>query len=147
MLYVVFSFVFIKYVNDRFLLNLVDRSTLRSHLPPSRLFLLSHPARVTRSLQEVVPSFAVAKVYQIPNTNQIFPRKTSENIPRSCTHFPLNKTLTTMEKFLRQQCNIPPLPLGISLKSVPKSSASLRFYLHPHPQRHPKTQPCPRADA
>ena len=28
MLYVVFSFVFIKYVNDRFLLNLVDRSTL-----------------------------------------------------------------------------------------------------------------------
>ena len=28
MLYVVFSFVFIKYVNDRFLLNLVDHSTL-----------------------------------------------------------------------------------------------------------------------
>ena len=28
MLYVVFSFVFIKYVNDRFLLNLMDRSTL-----------------------------------------------------------------------------------------------------------------------
>ena len=28
MLYVVFSFVFIKYVNDRFSLNLVDRSTL-----------------------------------------------------------------------------------------------------------------------
>ena len=99
MLYVVFSFVFIKYVNDRFLLNLVDHSTLRSHSPPPRLFLLSHPARVTHSLQEVVPSFAVAKVYQIPNTNQIFPRKTSENMLQSCTHFPLNKTLTTMEKF------------------------------------------------
>ena len=109
MLYVVFSFVFIKYVNDRFLLNLVDRSTLRSHLPPSRLFLLSHPAWVTRSLQEVVPSFAVAKVYQIPNTNQILTRKTSENIPQSCTHFPLNKTLTTTEKNFAPTYPTPPL--------------------------------------
>ena len=107
MLYVVFSFVFIKYVNDRLLLNLVDRSTLRSHSPPPRLFLLSHPARVTRSLQEVVPSFAVAKVYQIPNTNQIFPRKTSENMLQSYTHFPLNKTLTTMEKILLRPTNTP----------------------------------------
>ena len=134
MLYVVFSFVFIKYVNDRFLLNLVDRSTLRSHSLPSRLFLLSHPARVTRSLQEVVPSFAVAKVYQIPNTNQIFPRKTSENMLQSCTHFPLNKTLTTTEKILRRQRNIPPLPLGIVLKSVPKSSVSLRLRPRPTPK-------------
>ena len=147
MLYVVFSFVFIKYVNDRFLLNLVDRSTLRSHLPPSRLFLLSHPARVTRSLQEVVPSFAVAKVYQIPNTNQIFPRKTSENMLQSCTHFPLNKTLTTMEKILRRQCNIPPLPLGITPKSVPKSSMSSRCHPRPHPKGAPRPSPkgTPRA--
>ena len=90
MLYVVFSFVFIKYVNDRFLLNLVDRSTLRSHLPPSRLFLLSHPAWVTRSLQEVVPSFAVAKVYQIPNTNQITPQNISSIPVPSYLHLPLN---------------------------------------------------------
>ena len=143
MLYVVFSFVFIKYVNDRFLLNLVDRSTLRSHLPPSRLFLLSRPAWVTRSLQEVVPSFAVAKVYQIPNTNQIFPRKTSKNILQSCTHFPLNKTLTTTEKILRRQCNIPPLPLGITLKSVPKSSMSSRFHPRPHPKGAPRPRPAP----
>ena len=140
MLYVVFSFVFIKYVNDRLLLNLVDHSTLRSHSPPPRLFLLSHPARVTHSLQEVVPSFAVAKVYQIPNTNQIFPRKTSENMLQSCTHFPLNKTLTKTEKILRRQCNILPLPLGITPKSVPKSSVSLRLRPRPHPQRHPKTK-------
>ena len=133
MLYVVFSFVFIKYVNDRFLLNLVDHSTLRSHSPPSRLFLLSHPARVTHSLQEVVPSFAVAKVYQIPNTNQILTRKSLKSPPQSCTHFPLNKTLTTTEKILRRQCNIPPLSLGIPLKSVPKSSVSLRFRPRPYP--------------
>ena len=107
MLYVVFSFVFIKYVNDRFLLNLVDRSTLRSHLPLPRLFLLSHPAQVTHSLQEIVSSFAVAKVYQIPNTNQILTRKTSENILQSCTHFPLNKTLTTTEKILLRPTNTP----------------------------------------
>ena len=142
MLYVVFSFVFIKYVNDRFLLNLVDRSTLRSHLPPSRLFLLSHPAWVTRSLQEVVPSFAVAKVYQIPNTNQIFPRKTSENILQSYTHFPLNKTLTTTEKILHRRCNIPPLPLGIPLKFVPKSSMSPRF--HPRPTPKARQDPPPK---
>lgn len=131
MLYVVFSFVFIKYVNDRFLLNLVDRSTLGLIHRPRGPSCSATLARVTRSLQEVVPSFAVAKVYQIPNTNQIFPRKTSENMLQSCTHFPLNKTLTTMEKILRRKCNIPPLPLGITLKSVPKSSVSLR--LHPRP--------------
>jgi len=141
MLYVVFSFVFIKYVNDRLLLNLVDRSTLRSHSPPPRLFLLSHPARVTRSLQEVVPSFAVAKVYQIPNTNQIFPRKTSENMLQSYTHFPLNKTLTTMEKILRQQRNIP--------SSLPRDHTQVRPKIiriapsppPPPPLRYPKTQP------
>ena len=126
-----------------FLLNLVDRSTLRSHLPPSRLFLLSHPAWVTRSLQEVVPSFAVAKVYQIPNTNQIFPRKTSENILQSCTHFPLNKTLTTTEKILHRQCNISPLSLGIAPKSVPKSSVSLRFHPCPTPKA-PQDQGLPQ---
>ena len=133
MLYVVFSFVFIKYVNDRLLLNLVDRSTLGLNLPPPRLFLLNHPAWVTRSLQEVVPSFAVAKVYQIPNTNQILTRKSPKHPPQSCTHFPLNKTLTTTEKILRRQCNIPPLSLGIPLKSVPKSSVSLRFRPRPYP--------------
>ena len=115
----------------------------RSHSPPPRLFLLSHPAWVTRSLQEVVPSFAVAKVYQIPNTNQIFPRKTSENMPQSCTHFPLNKTLTTTEKILRRRCNIPPLPLGILLKSVPKSSVSLRFRPCPTPKA-PQDQGLPQ---
>ena len=143
MLYVVFSFVFIKYVNDRFLLNLVDHSTLRSHSPPPRLFLLSHPARVTRSLQEVVPSFAVAKVYQIPNTNQILTRKSLRSPPQSCTHFPLNKTLTTMEKILRRRCTIPPLPLGIPPKFIPKSSVSSRFHPHPHPKGTPRPSPAP----
>ena len=92
-------------------------------------------------LQEVVPSFAVAKVYQIPNTNQILTRKTSQNIHLSCTHFPLNKTLTTTEKILCRRCNIPPLPLGIALKFVPKSSVSLRFHLHPHPKGTPRPTP------
>ena len=117
MLYVVFSFVFIKYVNDRFLLNLVDHSTLRSHSPPPRLFLLSHPAWVTRSLQEVVPSFAVAKVYQIPNTNQIFPRKTSENIHLSCMHPPDSKQLTWMEKIF---ISYPAYPTFASPKPSPR---------------------------
>jgi len=139
MLYVVFSFVFIKYVNDRFFFaNLVDRSTLGLIYRPRGSSCLATLARVTRSLQEVVPSFAVAKVYQIPNTNQILTRKTSQNIPQSCTHFPLNKTLTTMEKILCRRCNIPPLSLGIPLKSVPKSSVSLRFHLHPHPKGAPR---------
>ena len=111
---------------------------------------------MTHSLQEVVPSFAVAKVYQIPNTNQIFPRKTSENMLQSCTHFPLNKTLTTTEKILHRQCNISPLSLGIAPKSVPKSSVSLRLHPRPTPkapqdppQRHPETQPkgCPKSEA
>ena len=143
MLYVVFSFVFIKYVNDRFLLNLVDRSTLGLIHRPRGSVLLSHPARVTRLLQEIVSSFAVAKVYQIPNTNQILTRKTSENILQSCTHFPLNKTLTTTEKILHRRCNIPPLPLGILLKSVPKSSVSLRFRPRPHPKGTPRPSPAP----
>ena len=73
MLYVVFSFVFIKYVNDRFLLNLVDRSTLGLIYRSRGSSCSATLAWVTHSLQEVVPSFAVAKVYQIPNTNQIFP--------------------------------------------------------------------------
>ena len=107
MLYVVFSFVFIKYVNDRFFAQPRESLHPKVSFPISRLFLLSHPAWVTRSLQEVVPSFAVAKVYQIPNTNQIFPRKTSENTLQSCTHFPLNKTLTTMEKILLRPTNTP----------------------------------------
>ena len=98
---------------------------------------------MTCSLQEVVPSFAVAKVYQIPNTNQILTRKTSENILQSCTHFPLNKTLTTTEKILHRRCNIPPLPLGILLKSVPKSSVSLRFRPRPHPKGTPRPSPAP----
>ena len=147
MLYVVFSFVFIKYVNDRFLLNLVDRSTLGLIHRLRGSSCSATLAWVTRSLQEVVPSFAVAKVYQIPNTNQILTRKTSENTLQSCTHFPLNKTLTTTEKILRRQCNIPSISLGIPLKSIPKSSMSPRFHPHPHPQRHPKTHPkgTPRA--
>ena len=141
MLYVVFSFVFIKYVNDRLLLNLVDRSTLRSHSLPPRSVLLSHPARVTRSLQEVVPSFAVAKVYQIPNTNQIFPRKTSENMLQSCTHFPLNKTLTTTEKNLCRRCNIPPHPPRDHPQVRPKIIRVTPFPSPPPPQRLPKTHP------
>ena len=103
---------------------------------------------MTHSLQEVVPSFAVAKVYQIPNTNQILTRKSLKLPPQSCTHFPLNKTLTTMEKILCRRCNIPPLSLGITLKSTPKSSVSLRFHPRP-PLRRPKTQPqrSPKSEA
>ena len=97
---------------------------------------------MTRSLQEVVPSFAVAKVYQIPNTNQIFPRKTSENMLQSCTHFPLNKTLTTMEKILRQQCNTPLSPSGSHPSPFPKPSMSLR--LHPRPTPKAPPDPAPR---
>ena len=96
---------------------------------------------MTRSLQEVVPSFAVAKVYQIPNTNQILTRKSPKSPPQSCTHFPLNKTLTTMEKILRRRCNIPPLPLGIALKSVPKSSMSSHFIPRPYPKGAPRPSP------
>ena len=119
MLYVVFSFVFIKYVNDRFLLNLVDRSTLRSHSLPPRLFLLRHPARVTRSLQEVVPSFAVAKVYQIPNTNQILPRKTSENPPRVAFINPIANNLQGWKKFF---ISYPAYPIFTSPKPSPKAT-------------------------
>jgi len=143
MLYVVFSFVFIKYVNDRFFAQPRESLHPKVSFPISRLFLLSHPARVTRSLQEVVPSFAVAKVYQIPNTNQILTRKSLRSPPQSCTHFPLNKTLTTMEKILRRRCNIPPLPLGITPKFIPKSSVSSRFHPHPHPKGTPRPSPAP----
>ena len=140
MLYVVFSFVFIKYVNDRFLLNLVDRSTLGLIHRPRGSVLLSHPARVTRLLQEIVSSFAVAKVYQIPNTNQISTRKSPQNIPQSCTHFPINKTLTTMEKILRQQCNVP--------SSLPRDSPQFRpkiIRITPFPSSpQPKGAPRPR---
>lgn len=109
MLYVVFSFVFIKYVNDRFSLNLVDRSILGLIHRPRGLSCSATLAWVTHSLQEVVPSFAVAKVYQIPNTNQIFPRKSPKQPPQSCTHFPLNKTLTATRKNFAPKDSIRPL--------------------------------------
>ena len=159
MLYVVFSFVFIKYVNDRFFAQPRGSLHPRSHSLPPRLFLLSHPAWVTRSLQEVVPSFAVAKVYQIPNTNQILTRKSPKNIPQSCTHFPLNKTLTTTEKILLRRCNIHPLSLGIApspSQNHPRRSVSVpapapKATPSPHPKGTPRarqkgaTSPAPKA--
>gem|GEM_PF-2156776 len=73
---------------------------------------------------------------------------------QSCTHFPLNKTLTTMEKILRRQCNIPPLPLGITPKSVPKTIHVAPSPSPPHPKGTPRpslkgttSPPRPKADA
>ena len=45
-----------------------------------------------------------------------------------------------MEKILRQQCNIPPLSLGITPKSVPKTIHVAPSPSPPSPQRRPKTQ-------
>ena len=141
MLYVVFSFVFIKYVNDRFFAQPRGSLHPKVSFTNPRSVLLSHPARVTRSLQEVVSSFAVAKVYQIPNTNQIFPRKTSENTPQSCTHFPLNKTLTTMEKILRRRTQYPHSTHRDHPQVCPKIIRVTPFPSPLQPQRPPKTQP------
>ena len=100
---------------------------LKVSFPISRLFLLSHPARVTRSLQEVVPSFAVAKVYQIPNTNQILTRKSLKSPPQSCMHPPDSKQLTWMEKIFIRLCNSRTRTLGSIPRSIPKSSLRLSF--------------------
>ena len=140
MLYVVFSFVFIKYVNDRFFAQPRGSLHPKVSFTNPRSVLLSHPARVTRSLQEVVSSFAVAKVYQIPNTNQIFPRKTSENTPQSCTHFPLNKTLTTMEKIFIRLCNIPSSPPRDPPQVRPKIIPTAQFSSLYPPLRLPKSK-------
>ena len=55
-------------------------------------------ARVSFVVEVVCFSFAVAKIEQILNTNQIFPRKSRENTLTSCIHFPINKILTWGEK-------------------------------------------------
>ena len=44
-------------------------------------------------------SFAVAKIEQKLNTNQILPRNIFKNAPLSCIHFPINKRVTRREKF------------------------------------------------
>jgi len=44
-------------------------------------------------------SFAVAKIEQKLNTNQIFAQNISQHLPLSCIHFPLSKQLTWGENF------------------------------------------------
>ena len=46
-------------------------------------------------------SFAVAKIEQKLNTNQILPRNIFKNTPLSCIHFPINKRVTREEKIFR----------------------------------------------
>jgi len=46
-------------------------------------------------------SFAVAKIEQKLNTNQIFTQNISQYRPLSCIHFPVSKQLTWGEKFFR----------------------------------------------
>ena len=46
-------------------------------------------------------SFAVAKIEQKLNTNQISPRNISKNTTLSCIHFPVNKRVTRDEKNFR----------------------------------------------
>ena len=55
-------------------------------------------------------SFAVAKIEQILNTNQIFPRKSRENTLTSCIHFPINKELTWGEKIFTLMKKMSPFP-------------------------------------
>ena len=63
------------------------------------LFLPQLPSLGSACFREAVRfSFAVAKIEQKLNTNQIFPRKSWENAPTSCIHFPINKILTGGEK-------------------------------------------------
>ena len=56
-------------------------------------------------------SFAVAKIEQILNTNQIFPRKSCRRRTESCIHFPLNKTLTWGEKNFTLMKKMSPFPI------------------------------------
>ena len=46
-------------------------------------------------------SFAVAKIEQKLNTNQIFTQNISQYRPLSCTHFPVIKRVTGGKKFFR----------------------------------------------
>ena len=98
MLYVVFSFVFIKYVNDRFWLSKEDHS--------SYLRLISLPRSLSSSqlgALAVAPwglsSFAVAKVRRKSNTNQISRRKSRSEWALSAIHYPLEQRITEAKSF------------------------------------------------
>ena len=62
---------------------------------------LSYPRSGQLSFEAVRFSFAVAKIEQKLNTNQILPQNISQHRPLSCIHFPLSKQLTRGEKFFR----------------------------------------------
>ena len=53
------------------------------------------------SFEAVRFSFAVAKIEQKLNTNQILPRNIFKNTTLSCIHFPINKRVTRREKIFR----------------------------------------------
>ena len=62
------------------------------------LSILSYPRSGQRFFEAVRFSFAVAKIEQKLNTNQILPQNISQERPLSCIHFPINKQLTRGEK-------------------------------------------------
>ncbi len=62
---------------------------------------LSYPRSGQLFFEAVRFSFAVAKIEQKLNTNQILPRNIFKNTTLSCIHFPISKQLTQGEKIFR----------------------------------------------
>ena len=88
-------------------------------------------------------SFAVAKIEQILNTNQIFPQKSCRRRTESCIHFPINKILTWGKKNFTVMKKMSPFPHKrkeaeggedpFSEEKVPKSPALLPKTSRPIP--------------
>ena len=107
-------------------------------------FLPQLPSLGLAFFQEAVCfSFAVAKIEQILNTNQIFPRKICRRRTESCIHFPINKTLTWGEKIFTVMKKVSLFPIErkeaeggedpFSEEKVPKSPTLLPKTSRPTP--------------
>ena len=59
---------------------------------------LSYPRSGQLFFKAVRFSFAVAKIEQKLNTNQILPQNISQHRPLSCIHFPISKRVTGGKK-------------------------------------------------